>query len=359
MISNNTTRRFLAAVLVTALMIITQTGCAGKSEGSSEAAVPVSKDSFYFDTICSIAVFDMDDMSDENARNAIDAAFAACAEYEGLLSRTKEGSDIRRINEAKGEIVDCDPRTAQLLTMSLPYCAESEGKFDVTIGRISTLWDFHAEKPAVPSAELIESGLASINYKNVEIGEETAEKKVPVRLADPEAMLDLGAVAKGYIADRICEVLREEGVTSAIVSLGGNISCVGAKPSGDGGSVPFSIGVETPFSDRTEILGTIPCDNGTVVTSGIYERCFEENGKLYHHILDANTGYPCETDVIGVTIVSGEGKSMDCDALATVCLLLGSEKGKALVERTEGVEALFVTEEGISMTSGMAFERKK
>jgi thiamine biosynthesis lipoprotein len=179
-------------------------------------------------------------------------------------------------------------------------------------------------------------------------------------MEDPEAEIDLGGIAKGYIADRVAEELAKDKVTSAIISLGGNIECIGGKPSSDGASqIPFNIGIETPFSEMTQVTGSCKVTDGTLVTSGIYERFFEKDGVRYHHILDPKTGYPIENDVVGVTIRSSKGKSADCDALSTTCLILGVDKGMKLIEGLDGFDALFIDQDNqISKTSGMEFTPK-
>ena len=332
----------LAAILT--LLIIPQTACTENLSGE-----PVTKENYYFDTICRISIYDMEDMSKENAVKAIDGAFSLCGEYENILSKTIETSDIARINSAGGEAVSIDPATLEVLNKGIHYGDLSGGAFDITIGRLTALWDFHAEEPKLPDETAVREAQKTVNYQNLRIEGSTA------CLLDPQASLDLGGLGKGYVGDRVQEYLRDEwGVTSCIISLGGNIICLGDK----GGS-KFKVGIETPFTDMQEIVGITPVSDGTVVTSGIYERFFEEDGKIYHHILDPKTGYPAESDVLGVTITAPSGCSCDADALSTISLLLGTENGLALIESLEGYEALFIGKDGeISKTSGMEFEEK-
>lgn len=331
-------RKFLSFVMcavLTAALIISQTGCGEKTE-------KVEKTSYYMDTICTITVYDMDDMSEEAAGKAIDAAFALCAEYESLISATVEGSDIYRINHAGGESVECDPRTVDLLQTALDYGKKSDGKFDVTVGKLTDLWDFHAEDPQVPSAAAVKEALSTVDYEKVDISGNT------VTMKDPKAHINLGGIGKGYVGDRAAECLQEQGVTSAVINFGGNIIAVGDKA----GAV-FEIGIQKPFAEQ-EYLGVVGVKDASVVTSGIYERGFEKDGKYYHHILDVKTGWPVENDVVSVTLVGGLGHSADCDAMATICLMLGVEDGIAYVESVDGMEALFVDSDGnITKTSGM------
>lgn len=330
----------LAAILIAliAVLIIPQTGCLGKTD-------PVSKDSFYFDTTCKITVYDMKDMSEDNANATIDKAFKQCAMYENLLSKTKKVSDIYKINHAGGDSVKCNKITVECIKQGLKYGKISGGRFDITIGKVDSLWDFEAENPKLPSKSAIKSAIRYVNYKQVHISGNT------VTMGTTKGEIDLGGIAKGYIADKISKYLKSLGVTSAVVNFGGNIECIGDKNGKD-----FSIGIEKPYSDQSEIVGSTSVSNGTVVTSGVYERYFTYKGKKYHHILDVNTGYPVSTDVVGVSIKSTYGHSADCDGLSTTCLLLGEKKGKKLIESMKGYEALFILKNGETVkTSGFNF----
>ncbi|WP_425756345.1 FAD:protein FMN transferase [Ihubacter sp. rT4E-8] len=323
----------MIVVIMTTSIIITQTGCTEK---------PVSKTSYYMDTICQITIYDMDGMGEENAESAIDSAFALCAEYESLISATRSESDIYKLNHAGGKACTCDPRTVSLLKKALHYGELSGGAFDITLGKAAALWDFHDESPKVPSAEAVKEALVGVDYRAVKIDGDV------VTLENPGAEITLGGIGKGYVADRAAEHLEDLGVTSAIVNFGGNIIAIGDK---DG--EPFQIGIEKPFTEQGEIIGSVAATDATVVTSGIYERGFEADGTYYHHILDVKTGWPVENDVVSVTLVGVKGMSADCDAMSTICLTLGIADGLDFIEGIDGVEALFVDQDGvITKTSG-------
>ena len=317
--------------------IIAQAGC-------SAAAEPVSKQSFYFDTVCQITVYDMEEMSTERAESVIDDAFSLCKSYERLFSRTIEGTDIDRINRANGEWTEVSEETVSLLRTGLQYSALSGGRFAITIGGVSKLWDFHEEEGTLPDDRDLTEALLHVGDDKVEI------EGNRVRLSDSSSEIDLGAIAKGYVADRINDLLLTKGITSAMIDLGGNLSCIGENVLR---KAPFSVGIELPFSDRREIVETTDLADETIVTSGIYERCFTIGDTLYHHVLDPKTGYPVLTDLQGVSIKGEKGHSADCDALSTICLLLGKEEGTKLIEGLPGFEALFIDADGeISMTEG-------
>ena len=329
----------IAAALMAAVIIIPQTGCAAKTE-------PVSRESFYFDTTCSITVYDMKDMSEDNAAEAITGAFKECSHYEELLSKTKEGTDIYRINHAGGKPVTCDPETIKVIKKGLEYCRLTDGQFDITIGKAEDLYDFHGTDQVPPTSAELKEAMKYVDYRQVHIDGNT------VTMGTPKGEIDLGAIAKGYIADRVCDYLREKDVTSAIVSRGGNVECVGDK-----GGTDFSIGIERPYSDQREIVGSTPLSDGTIVTSGTYERYYKYKGKIYHHILSSETGLPVDTDVVGVSIRSSAGHSVDCDGLSTTCLILGSKDAKKLIESKDGYEALFILEDDkITKTDGFRFQ---
>lgn len=334
--------KLLVMLIFTVTLIITQTSCGGTEK--------VEKSSYYMDTICVISIYDMEEMSEDNANAAIDSAFSLCADYESLISATREESDVYKINEAGGKAVTCDEDTIELLKMGMKYGDLSDGKFDITLGQVTDLWDFHSETPAVPDASDVKAALKAVDYQQIQI---SGSK---VSMANPKGKINLGGIGKGYIADRAAEHLKSLGVTSAIVNFGGNIVTIG-----DNGGNPFKIGIKDPNSASGDVLGAVSVSDATVVTSGVYERCFEEDGKVYHHILDVNTGYPVDSDVVSVTLVAPMGYSGDCDALSTTCLILGLEEGMKFIEAQDQVEAIFVDEEGgITQTSGMTtFEEMK
>ena len=212
------------------------------------------------------------------------------------------------------------------------------------------MWNFTGEDPSVPPQEEIDAALPAVDYRNIHIDGNR------VTLADPGAAIDLGGIAKGYIADKLAEVLMDKGVESAVINLGGNVETVGAKA--DGSS--WTVGIERPYSGRTELMGKVSLDDGTLVTSGIYERNFEEDGVLYHHVLDPDTGYPAESDLEAVTIMAVRGNSAFCDGLSTVCLMLGKDEAMQLVEQLQeeypdmGLEAAFIDKEDeMVQTEGM------
>lgn len=336
-------RKILSLAMVLCFIValaITQSGCTKKVD-------PISKEGYYLDTICNITIYDMDDMSEKKAEEAIDGAYEVCSKYENLLSKTRKESDIYKINHAEGQPVKCDPETIDVIKKGIEYGDMSDGLFDITIGKVTDLWNFHTDKPAVPKQADIDEALQDVTYKQIVIDGDT------VRMTNPKGEIDLGGIAKGYIADRVTDYLQEQKVTGAVVNLGGNICALGHKD-GKEGKDDFNIGVKKPYTKENEIVGTVQVSNKTVVTSGSYERYFEQDGKRYYHILDPKTGFPKETGLDSVTIVADIGKSCDCDALATICFMLGKDEGSKFIDRQKGYSALFIDTKGkITESKGM------
>ncbi len=328
--------RYIIACAILVLLIITQTGC-------SKSIEPLSSENYYLDTTCSLFIYDMDgELDEDNAQKVFDDAWELCRELDKTLSKTVDVSDVSRINSANGQWVEVSEYTLDVVKAGIKYSEMSGGDFDITIGTVTDLWDYHSDNPEVPSQATIDEALSHVGYKQIQI------QGNQIKLSDPKAKLDLGGIAKGYVADKLAELMQKEGVTSGIVNLGGNIVTIGCKPEADG----FKIGIEKPYSGRTEELGYVISADQTIVTSGVYERQFEKDGKIYHHILSPKTGYPVETDLDAVSLVADIGHSMDIDALSTICLIKGSEVGPRFIQGL-GLQAVFCKSDGEQiMTKG-------
>lgn len=290
--------------------------------GCGKAGDPVSKTDFVLDTVASIAVYDR--IPEHEAEELLDQCFSEIRRYEDLFSAEKEGSDVSSINASGGREVKVSAETAELIDTALKYSELSDGAFDITIRPVSKLWDFKSGKGVPPDKKDIEEALKHVDYRNVILDKE----KCTVCIKDPEAGIDLGGIAKGYIADRIKDLLKEKGIKSAIINLGGNVLLIGSKPD----KKDFTVGIEKPFSDG-EMIDEIALSDASVVTSGNYERCFYHDDKLYHHILDTSTGYPAESGLNGVTVVSEH--SVDGDALSTTLFCLGKQEAEKLLKRID------------------------
>ena len=291
-----------------------------------KAQEPISKTGFYFDTVISITIYDSND------ETLLEQCFTHCEELENLLSRTIPTSDISRINSAAGASVTVSDTTIELLKQGIYYGEMTGGAFDITIAPLSDVWNFKENTGTLPTDHAVTEALSHVSYKTIQIDGNT------VTLTDPETAIDLGGIAKGYIADVLKEFLKSKGVKSALIDLGGNILTLGTKPDG----TAFQIGIKKPF-DTKEVITSVSASDLSVVTSGSYERYFEVDDVKYHHILDTENGYPASTGLLSVTILSE--KSIDGDALSTSCFALGLEKGRSLIDSLEGIDAIFITED--------------
>ena len=310
----------LCNILILCFTLLLLTGC------SLQTAEPITKTGIYFDTVVQIDIYDSDDIS------LIEQCFDYCREFEQTVSRTIETSEIYRLNHANGNPVEVSNVTLELIKKGIEYGDLTNGKFDITIAPLSELWNFKGNAGTVPSEVDNLESLSHVNYKNIVIDGNK------VSLTDPKSALDLGGIAKGYMADNLKEYLIHKGVESALINLGGNILAIGTKPNG----VPFNLGIQKPFDKQGTIITSVKAKDSSVVTSGVYERYFKVDDVLYHHILNSETGYPCNNGLFGVTILSK--KSVDGDALSTSCFLLGLEDGMKLIESLDGVDAIFITE---------------
>lgn len=273
----------------------------------------------------------------------MDQMYRRCRFFHNAFSRTTEGGDIWRVNRAGTEPVSVEPETAELLKLSLEAGKASGGLFDVTIGAVSCLWDFKAG--VIPSSREVRRVLPYVGQGMVTV------RKGQVVKAHPQVKLDLGGIAKGYIADDLAKLLAEAGCESALLNLGGNVLAVGTKPDGS----PWRIGVQDPQGQG--LLATVEARDESVVTAGLYERSFVRKGVRYGHILDPRTGYPVETDVTSASVLTNS--SMTADWLSTTMFLLGCRKGLALLEEL-GVAGLLADCEGnLNQAPGERFEKEE
>ena len=293
---------------------------------------------FYLDTVITITGY-ADKATLENA-------VALCGEYEKVFSRTVEGSDVWRINHGEGSPVRVCGDTAELLAMALNICEKSGGALDITIAPASDLWDFKADEPEIPDSGELSSAAELVDYTKLKL--EGDMVTLPAGMA-----IDLGAVAKGYIADKAAEYLKEKGVESAILNLGGNVVALGGKPDGS----KWSIGIQDPEEENGRAGYSVLVADESVVTSGIYQRGFDRDGVRYHHILDSVTGWPVQNGLASVTIITGS--SALADAMSTACFVLGRDVGMSFAEKM-GVQAVFIGTDGkVSCTPALEGKLEK
>lgn len=297
---------------------------------------------YIYDTVVTIKVF-----GNTAEQKNMDDIQAMLERMDIEFSRTKENGEIYAVNEAAGkEAVTVSDETLDIVKQSIKYAEEMDGLFDPTIGPLVDLWNIGSGGEQVPPQAEIDQAKNMTNYKDI-IVDEAAKT---VKLAREGMVLDMGGIGKGYAADRIAEYLKEQGLDSAMINLGGSsIIALGNKPNGS----PWNIGLQDPDQTRGTQLGTIKITDEVIDASGVYERFFIQDNVRYHHILDPRTGYPSQNGLKSLTIMSPN--ATDADALSTGVFLMGLEEGMAYLEALpEDVQAFFITDDNkIYATSGI------
>jgi len=385
---HRTGQKGILLLLLFAFFVSGLSGCAKNSGNRNENPTVTG---FAFDTTYTITLYQ------GGSQEVLDSCVERCSSYEKVFSRTLPESELYQINELEqiyrevagsseylqgkrekkqgpeaagqeekytqeevAEITECirqkkpegnkvdftlqadgsmeftvSDMLCGILQTGLQYSEASKGNFDITVGPVTSLWDFKSEKPEVPDGKAIKEALQYVDYRKLSI------KGNRLSIMQAGQKIDLGGIAKGYIADDLKKYLAGQGVSGATINLGGNVLCIGEKSKGE----PFRIGIQQPFADRNEAAAAVEVRDMSVVSSGIYERYFRtEDGKLYHHIMNSKTGYPFENNLYGVTILSKH--SVDGDALSTACFALGKDEGLEYINSLKDVYALFITSDG-------------
>lgn len=295
----------------------------------------LSRTALVMGTLVEINAFGADE---ELLSDAIDKAFAEMNRLEALLSSQRADSEISRLSQATGEFV-ASPETIALIQLGKQIAMESGGAFDMSLGTVKKLWAIESDRPTVPSQRQLDAALQGIGPDALSVNGNRVSKSLPA------LQVDLGGIAKGYAVDRALAILRSEGLSSASVNAGGDIALFGERQ-----GRPWRIGIQHP-RQLGELLATLELNDRAVVTSGDYERFFEQEGIRYHHIFDPCSGRParlCQS----VTVVAADAAS--ADALATAAFVLGPQAGLQLLEKLPGVEGLIVAADGsVRQTSGL------
>ncbi len=295
--------------------------------GCGDAANPLKKTTFALDTVCTITLYDGESAT-------LDDGIAHLAAREQLWSKTIDTSDVARLNADGTAAVNED--TVALLQTALEMKALTDGAFDITTASLTEVWKAAEAANALPRDEAIAQAVALVGGEMTVDGCEVTLPR--------GAAIDLGGIAKGHIADELADLIRENGTTSAIIDLGGNIVAVGGRPDG----TPFDIGIAHPQKENA-LAATVAVTDMAVVTSGSYERGFTIGGTRYSHIIDPETGRPVDNDLASVTIIAP--KAAMADALATACFVSGYDKAQTMLSRFEEAEAVFVLRDGTVKTT--------
>ncbi|MCL2793301.1 MAG: FAD:protein FMN transferase [Spirochaetaceae bacterium] len=326
-------KRLLQRVIVFSFIaiLIFFTGCSRREQRSVR--------SWQLGTLVELSVFE------GGGSNILRDAVMLISAYEDKLSRTQELSEISMINRNAGiSPVKVSDDTFYIISKSLYYSELSNGFFDITIGPLVSLWGIGTAEARVPSVEEINNAISLIDYRKVRL---TPSENL-VFLEEKGMEIDLGGIAKGFIADKVFEFFIEAGVKSAIINLGGDIRLLGRRPEGR----PFRVGIQNPFAGMGEYLGIYHGENISIVASGVYERFFEEDGVRYHHIFNPNTGFPADNDIMGLSVITAQ--TADADAVSTFLFMLGARGALEVAERLRGVEVIIITEDKrILLSSGI------
>lgn len=316
----NTLKKVVIRMLLPAAILVLL-GCAERPSVQSE---------FVLGTICTVNLYE------KGNKKVYRAIFTRLKEIEDRMSANMEGTDVDKINKNAGiaPVVVHDD-VLEVIEKAVSYAELTGGAFDPTVGPLVSLWGIGFDNPRLPGEDEIREALSLINWRDIEI--DTAAKTVYLPMKGMK--IDLGAIAKGYAADEAAKIIRSAKINRAIIDLGGNIMCIGSKSA----DTPWRVGIQNPSGMRGEYLGISEIVGKTLVTSGVYERFFEENGIRYHHLLSTKDGYPVNNGLVSVTVIAD--KSIDGDALSTSLFVLGFEKGYALAESRPGVDAFFVFED--------------
>lgn len=311
----------LISILVLVLCI-SMFGCEKKDEQIFE------RSNFVLGTIVTLQIYD------NGSEKLLDTLFARLEEIEKHMSANLLDSEVSKINQNAGiSAVKVSEETFYVIKKAVDYAKLSDGKFDITLGPVVKLWGIGTNEAKVPDDASLQEAMSHVNWQNVELN----ESEMTVYLNTAGMQIDLGGIAKGYAADEMVRILSENNVKKAMINLGGNVYAYGTKSK----DAKWNIGIQNPDDERNTYFGIASIANQTVVTSGPYERFFEENGVVYHHIFDNKTGYPVVNNLLSVTIIGNT--SIDADALSTILFSMGIEDGMKLISSLEGFECIFVT----------------
>lgn len=308
------------------ILLIFLCGCQNSAVPFSSDTKEYSRDIFAMDTYMHLKAYG------EQADTALGYASEQILSLEKLFSVTNKNSDIWEINHAQGKSVTVSDDTIAVLEKAIEIGEISDGALDITIYPLLTEWGFTTDKQQVPSREIITKKLSLVDYRKININGNTVQ-------LSPDMQLDFGALAKGYASDCAANILRENGVESALINLGGNVHAMGRKKDG----TLWKVGVQNPFSPSEKIC-ILEIADKAVITSGNYERFFtDENGEKYGHILDSADGFPADNGLVSVTIIGDNG--LICDGLSTALFVLGTEKAIEYWKNSSDFEMILITDD--------------
>lgn len=333
-------RKWLVFIFI--CICLSTTGCyAGKvsSGGETSQGGKETAEIFAMNTIMDLTVYG------ENSSDILDEAKQVIRQYEQLFSVNVESSDVARLNKAGGNPVQVSGETYDLIQKSLAISKQTDGLFDISIYPLVRAWGFTTENYRVPDETERKSLLGAVGYSGIQLlGNRTV--CLPARM-----QIDLGGIAKGYLSQKLVGLFQKREAEAAVISLGGNVQTFGKKPDG----TPFTVGITDP-EDGRGLLGTIEVGERAVITSGSYQRYFEQDGVVYHHIMDTRTGAPANSDLTSVTVLADNGEC--ADSLATALFVMGKEKAIAFDRENEDVQCILVDQKNeVWVSEGITFQK--
>lgn len=305
------------------ILCISQLGaCSSKEQAFSKSA-------FYFDTQIAISIY----TNKKEANIILEECMDLCEEMEKVFSRSDTNSELYKINHRTSNEIVVSKHMKNVIETGLKAYDLSKHKFDITIAPLLEIYSFQ-NNPKVPTSEQLQEAMPYIDASSIKLQENTLIFK------EEQTQIDLGGLAKGYIADVLKAYLEKSGIENALINLGGNVLCIGSKLDGS----TWNVGIQKPFDEKGEAIYVVKANDTSVVSSGIYERNFTQNDVLYHHLLDATTGLPCNSGLWQVSIITPS--SLEADMLSSVVFMMGLEEGMKYINATKDVEAIFVDENG-------------
>jgi len=333
-------RKFI--LLITVLVAILTSSCnkLGTTPPENTRVVPYESEDFAMGTVVMQRIYD------DNGKKISKQVIDRIRKIEEGMTINKLGGQINKLNEFAGiDFVELDKDDIYILEKAKEYSEISNGAFDVTVGPLVKKWGVFSDNPSIPSMDEIHSLLGIVGFKDIKIDKPSSRAKLDKK----GQVVDLGGIAKGFAGDEAIKIYKKHGVKSAFISIGGNIVLLGGKPD----STSWKVGVRDPRGPEGSYIAVINAKDKAIVSSGDYQRYFEKEGVRYHHIIDPRTGYPADSGLIGTTVVSE--LSIDADALSTAAFVLGLESGMDLIEKIEGVEAVFITDKKkVYITEGLS-----
>lgn len=320
----------ILCLTASALMLLS--GC---EKNAADKSVQASRDVFAMDTYMNLKAYG------ENAETALRLAEDEILRLEKLFSVTSENSDISAINKSDGNSAAVAEDTAEIIAKALEIGDQTGGALDISVYPVLREWGFTTGEYKIPEKTALDALLENVDYRRIQLDDGAVT--VPENY-----QLDLGALAKGYTSDRVMEIFKENGVESAVISLGGNVQTLGKKPDGS----QWKIAVTDPFSPDST-LAVVEVSDKAVITSGSYERYFiGDDGVRYHHIIDPEDGFPADSGLVSVTVIAESG--IMCDALSTALFVYGCEKAADFWRERENFDMILIDEDGkIFITPGI------